>query len=198
MLRQRILVADGLDGLRVLRTQLVVPVLVTDLAARREGTGVQLTWRQSNRDLVTVSRRDDQGRELRLGETRTGAWRDADAPGGALSYRLSTDEGRPLVAVDVAAAATSGVRLEPPHPNPANPSSILRFAVPRAAEVRLEICDLRGRRVARLVDAVLPAGEHVRRWDGRDELGGAAASGLYLIRLRVDGLQRLQRLHLLR
>ena len=48
----------------------------------------------------------------------------------------------------------------------------------------LEIHDLAGRLVRRLVDGTLPAGEHEVVWNGRDEAGRAVGSGQYLARLR--------------
>jgi flagellar hook assembly protein FlgD len=35
--------------------------------------------------------------------------------------------------------------------------------------------------VRRLVDAVLPAGEHEARWDGTDDAGRSVAAGVYLV-----------------
>ncbi|MEZ4387979.1 MAG: T9SS type A sorting domain-containing protein [Candidatus Krumholzibacteriia bacterium] len=70
-------------------------------------------------------------------------------------------------------------------PNPFNPRTDLRFEVPQAGRVRLELFDVRGRRVARLVDAELPAGEHRTEWNGRDGNGREVPSGVYLARLRT-------------
>ena len=38
---------------------------------------------------------------------------------------------------------------------------------------------------ATLMDALLHAGVHLARWDGRDELGHSAATGPYFARLRI-------------
>jgi hypothetical protein len=54
--------------------------------------------------------------------------------------------------------------------------------LPRDAQVRLDVFDLRGRRVAKLVDGTLPAGEHQRAF-AADRLPG----GLYVYRLVVAG-----------
>lgn len=48
----------------------------------------------------------------------------------------------------------------------------------------LDVYDLSGRRLRTLVSGSLPAGEHVAEWDGCDERGLAAASGVYLMQLR--------------
>lgn len=74
-------------------------------------------------------------------------------------------------------------------PNPFNPSTLLSFSLADAGPVRLEILDASGRRVRVLTAAVLPAGEHRARWDGRDDDGRRMASGVYLARLRSpDGV----------
>ncbi len=87
----------------------------------------------------------------------------------------------------------------PPHPNPFNPKTTLRFALPRAAAVDLAIFDVSGRRVARLVAGdTLPAGQHAIDWEGRDEAGRALPSGVYLARLSAAGLHAERKLSLLR
>jgi hypothetical protein len=80
-------------------------------------------------------------------------------------------------------------------PNPFNPSTELRFTLPRTGRVGLEIVDVRGRRVRTLLDEVRPAGDHAVRWQGRDGAGRPVASGVYQALLRVDG-ERRQRLPL--
>jgi hypothetical protein len=66
------------------------------------------------------------------------------------------------------------------HPNPFNPSTQLAFHLPQAGAARLEIHDLAGRRVARLLDAQLTGGSHQVRLDAR-----GWAAGLYLARLEA-------------
>lgn len=70
-------------------------------------------------------------------------------------------------------------------PNPANGGVVIEYDLPEASEVTLEVFDLLGRRVARLVRGQTPAGRHVLTWDGRDEEGRGVGSGVYLYRLRA-------------
>lgn len=94
----------------------------------------------------------------------------------------------PAATTDVPAAGAAPVlALAPPHPNPARGGTECRFALPAAGEVRLEVFDPAGRRVRQLLSAALPAGEHLARWDGRDESGSRAGSGLYFVRLESGG-----------
>jgi len=68
-------------------------------------------------------------------------------------------------------------------PNPFNPSTRIQFSLPVAGEATLAVYDLGGRLVRTLLDGRQAAGNHVVRWDGRDDTGGQAASGMYLYRL---------------
>ena len=70
--------------------------------------------------------------------------------------------------------------LEPNHPNPFNASTEIRYSLPGEHRIEFSVYDVLGRRVRNLVDATQPAGWHVVRWDGRDESGQDAASGLYI------------------
>ena len=67
-------------------------------------------------------------------------------------------------------------------PNPFNPTTELGFILERAADVRLELWNLRGERVALLVDGPRIAGSHTVRVDG-----AALATGVYLARLEAGG-----------
>lgn len=95
-------------------------------------------------------------------------------------------------------AAPAPLTLAPNRPNPFNPLTEIRFALPAAARAVLTVHDVRGRLVRRLLAAALPAGEHVVRWDGRDDDGRAVASGGYLCRLTADGEHRERKMLLVR
>jgi hypothetical protein len=100
-----------------------------------------------------------------------------------------------LAAPDGLPAAT---RLVGNAPNPFNPQTVVRFELRRAGPVRLDLFDLRGRLVRRLVTADLPAGRHAATWDGRDGNGRGLASGVYVCRLHADGVQQQLKLMLVR
>jgi len=86
--------------------------------------------------------------------------------------------------------ASSGLELRPGTPNPFNPRTTLRFALPAdAARVRLDVYDVQGRRVRILHDGALAAGEHTVVWNGMDDRGRDLPSGVYVCRL-TDGRHR--------
>lgn len=84
-------------------------------------------------------------------------------------------------------APTGRPTIEGNTPNPFNPSTRITYRVAEDMDVRLEVLDIRGRRVRELVDGYREAGQHSVVWDGRDDSGMVVASGSYLIRLSWSG-----------
>jgi len=72
-------------------------------------------------------------------------------------------------------------------PNPFNPKTTICFFLDAPANVRLEIFGADGRRVTALQDGLAGAGSHERTWTGMDVAGHPVASGVYYVRLSVDG-----------
>jgi len=68
-------------------------------------------------------------------------------------------------------------------PNPFNPVTKIRFGLTQADKVSLDIYDIRGARIASLVDGFMEAGHHVVPWAGLDGSGRRVASGVYFARL---------------
>jgi len=94
------------------------------------------------------------------------------------------------IAITVAAPASFSLQQNYPNPFSArgtfgNPTTQLRYEIPRAAHVSLVIYNSLGQEVRRLVDRVQPAGYHQITWNGRDERGNPAPSGMYHYRLQV-------------
>jgi hypothetical protein len=83
-------------------------------------------------------------------------------------------------------------------PNPFNPRTEIAFHLPEAGEVSLDVYNVRGQRVLRLLRETRPAGDHRVVWEGNDGRGKAVASGVYLIRLDALGQTYEERVVLLR
>ncbi|HKK70675.1 MAG TPA: FlgD immunoglobulin-like domain containing protein [Candidatus Krumholzibacteria bacterium] len=79
----------------------------------------------------------------------------------------------------------AATRLLPAAPNPFNPRTSIRWEQAHRADVRVDLFDLRGRRVRSLLQTRTEAGRHGVTWDGTDDQGRVVASGSYLVRLRV-------------
>jgi hypothetical protein len=83
-------------------------------------------------------------------------------------------------------------------PNPFNPRTELRFGFPHAVDVKLDIYDIRGRRVIRLIDGMMAAGRHEITWTGTDGRGRGAASGVYFVHMRFGSDVLTQKITLVR
>ncbi|MDZ7374351.1 MAG: family 10 glycosylhydrolase [candidate division KSB1 bacterium] len=108
---------------------------------------------------------------------------------GALRGKLYFDNLRivkkttqPAGVVSQTATSARTFALLPAYPNPFNVATVIPFDLVDNAEVRLEIFDLRGRRVAVLVDQPLAAGHYRVRFEASD-----LPSGTYLCRLTAGG-----------
>jgi hypothetical protein len=83
-------------------------------------------------------------------------------------------------------------------PNPFNPATTVRYTLPSAGRVTVDVFDARGARVVALVDREQSAGAYTARWDGRDERGEPAGSGVYFARVSHAGATRSYKLVLLK
>lgn len=68
-------------------------------------------------------------------------------------------------------------------PNPFNPTTVLRYALPKNSHVSINVYDLIGQKVSTLVDGEETQGYHEVAFDG-----SRFASGVYLIRLNAPGV----------
>ena len=94
--------------------------------------------------------------------------------------------------------APRAFQLRQNYPNPFNSSTAIHFSLATDTAVELTLYDLQGRPVAILLDERRAAGEHVVRWNGRDNAGVAATSGVYLCRLRANSHTATRKLLVLR
>ena len=93
---------------------------------------------------------------------------------------------------DEAAVVPGRLALSQNWPNPFNPTTTLRYSVPRRDHVLLRVYDVRGRLVVTLVDALHNPGVYKQIWDGRNNTGLRVPSGIYTARLRLRSAAALQ------
>ncbi|MEP0548786.1 MAG: T9SS type A sorting domain-containing protein, partial [Rhodothermales bacterium] len=90
-------------------------------------------------------------------------------------------------------AVPTAFALEPAYPNPFAGSTTIRYALPEAARVTVEVYDAVGRRVAVLVDGEMAAGSHEAEWDA-----ASMASGVYLYRMQAGDFTKTLKVSLVR
>lgn len=96
------------------------------------------------------------------------------------------------------AVVITRTELLAPFPNPFNPTATVSFNLKDPGQVSLSIYDLRGRRIASLVDSYLASGQHKYVWMGRDRSGRRVASGVYFAKLETNGLSQVRRMLLVK
>ena len=84
------------------------------------------------------------------------------------------------------------------HPNPFNPNTVIRFYLPKAEEVKLDIYNVAGQRVKRLAEGRREMGYQELEWDGRNGSGAECSSGIYFYRLRAGKTSISRKMVLLR
>jgi len=70
-------------------------------------------------------------------------------------------------------------------PNPFNSSASIAFHVPKKGIVSLDIYNLNGQRIRRLMNGNVSEGTHTVIWNGLDDAGIPSASGMYITLLRM-------------
>ncbi|MCB1182287.1 hypothetical protein KDM41_02565, partial [bacterium] len=151
---------------------------VIEVHRRAAGRLPARTWDAAD---LSLSGRENDSLTLTLDDRDAGPWpRSYELAAVIEGDRIPLDEVQVKGALPMRATLQAG-------PNPFNPRLQVRFSLPRDGHVLLQAYDLRGRRVADLVDADLGAGERVVAWEGRDPAGRALPSGTYLLRLSAAG-----------
>jgi hypothetical protein len=104
----------------------------------------------------------------------------------------------PMAVADVP-VALQRVELSPAVPNPFNPRTTLRFALPQDTHTRLSVYDVKGRLVQVLVNEAMTFGDGMR-WFGKDvdSSGRQVAAGTYFSRLEAAGKVLTRRMLLLK
>jgi photosystem II stability/assembly factor-like uncharacterized protein len=91
-------------------------------------------------------------------------------------------------------AVPASFELSQNFPNPFNPATTIRYALPQAERVTLQVLNLLGELVATLVDnEQREAGYHVAVWNGRNAEGRAVGNGVYFVRMQAGEFVRVRK-----
>jgi hypothetical protein len=89
-------------------------------------------------------------------------------------------------------------RLAQNYPNPFNPVTEIMYNLPTSCNVRLEVYNVLGQRIATLVNEHQKAGSKVVSWNGKDSVGNDVASGVYFYRINAGEFVEMKKMILLR
>jgi len=107
-------------------------------------------------------------------------------PGEKYLYRLKQIDGDGSFThsgtIEISSAEITDFILEQNYPNPFNPATVIRFSLPLAANVKLEVFDIQGRKVSTIAEGLYEAGLHSFRFTA-----DGLSSGVYLYTLSSGG-----------
>jgi len=89
----------------------------------------------------------------------------------------------PVASPGVEGAPTAGTFEVKVVPNPAIEGATIAYRMASPGRAIVDVYDILGRRVMRLIDGVVAAGSHGVRWNGHTQNGKTASAGLYFVRL---------------
>jgi len=92
----------------------------------------------------------------------------------------------------------SDYKLFQNYPNPFNPSTTITFDLPKTGFVELDVYNIMGQSIRKLVAKEYIAGRHTAVWDGKDDNGLAVTGGVYLYRIQTDDLTATRKMILIR
>jgi len=181
----------------------VVPVeLVSFTYNVLEHSGIELRWgtaSETNNYGFEIERSSDGTSFAKIGfvqgngtteKSCTYSYIDEDAGSGVLYYRLKQiDFDGSFEYSSVIKARLKGPAdfiLSHNYPNPFNPSTEIKYELPEAAQITLQIYNVLGEEITTLVSGREQAGYHSVTWDGTNGYGQMVSSGVYYCVLRTE------------
>jgi predicted phosphodiesterase len=194
---------------------LPVPVELVSFEAKVQGNTVVLSWEtasETNNFGFDVERsREAKDEFAKIGfvpgaGTTTIAqnyvFTDRNLLAGNVRYRLrqidTNGSFRYSPVLQIKINPPKSIYLSQNHPNPFNPETRIRFALPGEMHVTLKVFNILGDEVRTLVEGYQMAGVFEVKWDTRNDAGKLLPSGTYLYRLQAGGFVNVKKMALLR
>lgn len=174
----------------------VLPVELTSFVATAKGNTVDLVWKTAselNNDRFEIERSNDNTTFIKIGFVRgNGTTTEAktynfvdEKVSGKRYYRLKQVDFDGAFAyspvVEVLVAPPAEFTLEQNYPNPFNPTTAIGYQLPVTSEVKLDIYDVLGKKVASLVNGRQEAGIYTFTLNASN-----LSSGVYFYRLQAS------------
>ena len=174
-----------------------LPVQLTSFTALLTNNGVHLNWETAtevNNYGFEVERQEAVGNWQKVGfvnghgnsnSPKSYTFIDATTPVGKVQYRLKQIdfdgkfEYSNVIEVNIESPAS--LVLYQNSPNPFNPTTEIKFALPKSSEVELSVYNMLGEKVGNLLSGLMNAGEHKVNFDASN-----LSSGVYFYKLTTD------------
>jgi hypothetical protein len=95
--------------------------------------------------------------------------------------------------LEISPALPTEFALDQNFPNPFNPSTEIRFSLPEASAVKIEIYSIQGQKVATVLSQAMNAGVHTVRYDA-----GKLSSGVYIYTIQAGRFRASQKMTLIK
>lgn len=84
------------------------------------------------------------------------------------------------------------------YPNPFNPSTVIKFALPVSQRVSLKVFNIHGELVSTIANDEMEAGYHQYTWNGTNSNGGKVSSGIYFYQIITNGFNQAKKMMLIK
>lgn len=89
-------------------------------------------------------------------------------------------------------------RVHQNFPNPFNPVTNIQIDVPEQGSMQVYVYDISGKLISTLMDSEIKPGFHTIKWNGKNDLGAQAASGVYILNVHLNGQYSSQKMLLVK
>ena len=132
----------------------------------------------------------DNGRAWDFNGTSWSAWNE--------TYFIRATIQTTTSVAEISSEIPTEFQLTNNYPNPFNPSTKFRYALPEARNVKIIIYDINGSKVTELVNNYQGAGTYEVTWNGKNDLGQQVASGTYIYNVKAGDFVQTKKMLLLK
>ena len=94
--------------------------------------------------------------------------------------------------------ATQKIELNQNYPNPFNPSTTFSYEILETGNVQVMVYNMLGEKVRTLISEEKSAGVHYGKWDANDDMGNNLPSGMYILRMKTQNIEKSRTMILMR
>lgn len=146
------------------------------------------SYRTDNNGQVIIDYNFDMGANYKVSALKDG-------------FTINQEDYAPSIATDIddnGLTLPTSYALEQNYPNPFNPSTIISFSLPKKTDITLQVFNMVGQEVKTIATGTYNAGIYNFEWDGKDNSGSQAATGVYLYRIETLEFSDTKKMLLLR